>query len=197
MPALARVQVQVQGRGGQGSSDWLVGRWKNTKEREAPTPHQGRASRNTGLEASSVPPVSGTKHSRVDGPGSTFKTHLNLGKPRVLAEPFFKGKKKRRGGRRNHTWRISSEERALFRSCRGNQVGSPGLASVSPHSSGPRPSSWFHPHAHLSCSPALLPSKTPESLINYKHAFWSVCRRQISVLAALFILLVSLIDRTV
>lgn len=102
MPALARVQVQVQGRGGQGSSDWLVGRWKNTKEREAPTPHQGRASRNTGLEASSVPPVSGTKHSRVDGPGSTFKTHLNLGKPRVLAELFFKGKKKKRKKKKPH-----------------------------------------------------------------------------------------------
>lgn len=168
------------------------------KEREAPTPCQERASQNTSLEASSVHPVSGTKHSRVDGSGSTFKTHLNLGKSRVLAEPFFKGKeRRRRRKRRNHTWKISSEERALFRSCRGNQVGSPGLASVSPHSSGPRPSSRFHPHADLSCSLALLPRKTPKSLINYKHAIWSVCRRQISVLAAFLILLVSLIDLAV
>lgn len=73
----------------------------------------------------------------------------------------------------------------------------PGAGICLPTQRRSRPSSWFHPHTDLSCSLALLSSKTPESLINYKHAFWSVCRRQSSVLAGFFIPLVSLIDLAV
>lgn len=155
MPALARVQVQVQGRGGQGSSDWLVGRWKNTKEREVPTPHQGQASRNTGLEASSVPPVSGTKHSRVDGPGSTFKTHLNLGKPRVLAEPFFKGKKKEE--EEEETTRGESAQRSVHYSGAAVAIGSAALGwHLSPHTAG---------------APALPPGSTPTPIFLARQLF--------------------------
>lgn len=53
------------------------------------------------------------------------------------------------------------------------------------------------PHPQYFLLTALLSSKTPESLINYKHAFSSICRRQISVLAAVSIPLVPLIDLAV
>lgn len=74
----------------------------------------------------------------------------------------------------------------------------PELASVSAPIGGlALPSAPTPTPTHLSCSLALLSSKTLESLINYKHAFLSVHRRQISVLAAFPIPLVPLIDLAV
>ena len=58
------------------------------------------------------------------------------------------------------------------------------LASVSPHSMG-RPSSRLYPRPDLSGSLTLPSSKTPESLINYKQAFLSVCGYQILALQLL------------
>ena len=100
--------------------------------------------------------------------------------------------------KKKETTRGKSAQRSVhYSGAAGTQDGSSGLASVCTHSGGPALPLPIPPHPQSLLLTALLSSKTPESLINYKHAFSSVCRRQISVLAAVSIPLVPLIDLAV
>lgn len=92
------------------------------------------------------------------------ETHLNLEKLSQLNLSLKNEKSKRKLQVENQLRGVRVMQELLWRS---GQQPRAGICRCTQRWS--RPSSWLHPHTHLSCSLALLSSKTPESLINYKH----------------------------